>query len=146
MSFCFYSLLMRRERGVSGCAHWCGRTAVHGLRVISCARALSHLPTTRTRHVITESWPWRSGPQREVLYSWSFKSSHPTQIRHAQLVPHSPLLYTPAYPPIPSSRRPWAPGPVLPRVTWPLRSGVLVGGEVQTAGPSDRTIWTSDLT
>lgn len=72
----FYSLLMRQERGVSGCTHWCGRAAVHGLRVIACARALSHLPTARTHHVITESWPWRSGPQREVLYSWSFKGSH----------------------------------------------------------------------
>lgn len=140
----FYSFLMRRERGVSGCVHWCGRTGVRGMRVNACAGALSHLSITGTRHVITESWPWRSGPQRGALYSWCFKGSHPTLIRHAQLVPPSPLLYTISYPLIFSSPR--LPAPLLPRVTWLLRSGVLVGGEVQTAGPSDRTIWTSDLT
>lgn len=85
----FYSLLMRRERGVSGCVHWCGRTGVRGVRVNACASALSHLPITGTRRVITESWPWRSGPQQGVLYSWSFKGSHPTLLRHAQLVPPS---------------------------------------------------------
>lgn len=89
----FYSLLMRQERGVSGCVHWCDGRSVCWMRVNACADALSHLPITGTCRVITESWPWRSGPQQGALYSWSFKGSHPTLIRHAQLIPPSSLLY-----------------------------------------------------
>lgn len=87
MFLCFYSLLMRQERGVSGCVHWCDRLGVCWMRVNACASALSHLPITGTWRVITESWPWRSGPRQGALYSLSFKGSHPTLIRHAQLVP-----------------------------------------------------------
>ena len=107
MFLCFYSLLMRQERGVSGCVHWCDELSVCWMRVNACADALSHLPITGTWRVITESWPWRSGPRQGALYSWSFKGSHPTLIRHAQLVPPTPpplpLLYAHPEP----SRTPW---------------------------------------
>lgn len=92
MFLCFYSLLMRQERGVSGCVHWCDRLGVCWMRVNACASALSHLPITGTCRVITESWPWRSGPRQGALYSLSFKGSHPTLIRHAQLVPPTASL------------------------------------------------------
>lgn len=90
------------------------------------------------------------------MYSWRFEGSHPTQIRHAQLVPGPapsslPLCFfmctpNPRAPPgciLPAA---WASDSVLPGVMWPPRSEVLVGGEAQTVGPSDGTIWKSDLT
>lgn len=83
------------------------------------------------------------------MYSWSFKGSHPTQIRYAHLVPPSPLLYMHPEPHVPPDSvlpAAWASDSMLPGVTWLSGSEVLVGGEVQTVGPSDRTIWTSDLT
>lgn len=149
MFLCFYSLLMRQERGVSGCVHWCDWLGVCWMRVNACADALSHLPITGTWRVITESWPWRSGPRQGALYSWCFKGTHPILIRHAQLALPSLLLYVHPEP----SCTPWFCPPLglglrihVARGDVAIRSEVLVGGEVQTVGPSDRTIWTSALT
>lgn len=93
MFLCFYSLLMRQERGVSGCVRWCDKLGVWWMRVSVRACARSHLAIRETCRVITESWPWRSGPQQGALYSWSFKGSHPTPIRHSQLVPPPPHYF-----------------------------------------------------
>lgn len=75
MFLCFYSLLMRQERGVSGCVHWCDEPGVRWMRVNACADALSHLPITGTRRVITESWPWRSGPRQGACIHGALKAA-----------------------------------------------------------------------
>lgn len=149
MFLCFYSLLMRQERGVSGCVRWCDKLGVCWMRVSVRAGAQSHLAIRETCRVITESWPWRSGPRQGALYSWSFKGSRPTLIRHAQLLPPPHCYFFLC---IPNARAPpdsvaaQASGAMLPGVMWSPGSEVLVGGEVQTEIPSDRTIWTSDPT
>lgn len=148
MLLCFYSLLMRQERGVSGCVHWCDCPGVCWMRVNACADALSHLPITGTWRVITESWPWRSGPGRESCIHGALKAA----IQHwsdtpSSYPPHRLFMCTPnlTYPLIPSSKRR---GPQTPCCQgWRGRQGqrcllkVRFRQWAHLIGPSGRVTW-----
>lgn len=51
MFLCFYSLLMRQERGVSGCVHWCGR-ARRVLNVCECVHWFCEPSACRRKHAM----------------------------------------------------------------------------------------------
>lgn len=99
----FYSLLMRQERGVSGCVHWCDRPGVCWMRVNACGVSLGHLPITRTCRVITESWPWRSGPSKEPCIHGALKAA----TQHWSDTPNSYPSSLPLYVHPKPTRIPW---------------------------------------
>lgn len=137
MSLCFYSPLMRQGRGVSGCVHWC----VPSWRVLNvcecfcCSHTRRHLSITACNNrILTVEIRLPAGSLVFMELSRT-RPAHPplsaalcqAQNLHVRLLP---------------SRRGPGPQPLCGR----RGQGFLVGGEVQTVGPADGAIWTSDPT